>query len=149
MSRRRCGCGSRLGRAQTYASARALVVITLVMVVVLLVASPDFMEPYDSLGGQFVLLVAGGLFAGAVWSLVVMSRPVPVPRVLAGIEEVRRRRLDRSAGLMLLLVMVARRLSGRGRSVAGGARRDDAGATAGRRDARPAPASDDGAPDPP
>lgn len=75
-------------RAQTYASARSLVVITLVMVVVLLVASPDFMEPYDSLGGQLVLLVAGGLFVGAVWSLMVMSRPVPVPRVLAGIEEV-------------------------------------------------------------
>lgn len=75
-------------RAQTYASARALVVITLVMVVVLLVASPDFMEPYDSLAGQLVLLVVGGLFAGAVWSLMVMSRPVPVPRVLAGIEEV-------------------------------------------------------------
>lgn len=75
-------------RAQTYASARALVVITLVMVVVLLVASPDFMEPYDSLTGQLVLLMAGGLFAGAVWSLMVMSRPVPVPRVLAGIEEV-------------------------------------------------------------
>ena len=75
-------------RAQTYASARSLVVITLVMVVVLLVASPDFMEPYDSLGGQLVLLVAGGLFVGAVWSLMVTSRPVPVPRVLAGIEEV-------------------------------------------------------------
>ena len=57
-------------------------------VVVLLVASPEFMDPYDSLGGQLVLLVAGALFVGAVWSLMVMSRPVPVPRVLAGIEEV-------------------------------------------------------------
>lgn len=75
-------------RARTYASARALVVITLVMVVVLMLMSPEFMEPYDSLTGQLVLLAIGGLFAGAVWALMVMSRPVAVPRVLAGIEEV-------------------------------------------------------------
>lgn len=74
-------------RAQTYASSRALVVITLAMVVVLMVMSPEFMEPYDDVVGQVVLLVVGGLFAGAVWSLMVMSRPVVVPRVLAGIEE--------------------------------------------------------------
>lgn len=74
-------------RARTYASARALVVITLVMVVALMLGSPQFMDPYDSLTGQLVLLVVGVLFAGAVWALMVMSRPVPVPRVLAGIEE--------------------------------------------------------------
>lgn len=74
-------------RARTYASARALVVITLVMVVVLMLMSPEFMEPYDSVTGQLVLLLVGGLFAGAVWALMVMSRPIPVPRVLAGIED--------------------------------------------------------------
>ena len=75
------------GRARTYASARAMVVITLIMVVVLMLFSPAFMDPYDSMTGQLVLLIAGGLFAGAVWALIQMSRPVPVPRVLAGIEE--------------------------------------------------------------
>lgn len=75
------------GRARTYASARAMVLATLLMVVVLMVFSPEFMKPYDSLGGQLVLLIAGALFAGAVWALIQMSRPVPVPRVLAGIED--------------------------------------------------------------
>ena len=76
------------GRARTYASARAMVVVTLLMVVVLMVFSPAFMKPYDSWPGQIVLLVAGGLFVGAVWALIQMSRPVLVPRVLAGIEDV-------------------------------------------------------------
>lgn len=76
------------GRARTYASARAMVGLTLLMVVVLMAFSPSFMEPYDSAVGQLVLLAAGGLFAGAVWALIQMSRPVPVPRVLAGIEQV-------------------------------------------------------------
>jgi len=57
------------------------------MVVALMLGSPQFMDPYDSLTGQLVLLVVGVLFAGAVWALMVMSRPVPVPRVLAGVEE--------------------------------------------------------------
>jgi len=76
------------GRARTYASARAMVGLTLLMVVMLMSFSPEFMEPYDSFTGQVVLLIAGGLFAGAVWALIQMSRPVPVPRVLAGIEDV-------------------------------------------------------------
>lgn len=73
-------------RAKTYASARAMVVITAAMVVVLAVGSPEFMEPYDSAGGQLVLAIAGALFAGAVWGLIQLSRPVPEPRVLAGVE---------------------------------------------------------------
>lgn len=76
------------GRARTYASARAMVALTLLMVVVLMLFSPEFMDPYDSWGGQLVLLIAGGLFSGATWALIQMSRPVPLPRVLAGIEDV-------------------------------------------------------------
>ena len=75
------------GRARTYASARAMVVITMLMVVVLMLFSPDFMEPYDSVGGQLVMAIAGALFAGAVWALIQMSRPESQPRVLAGVEE--------------------------------------------------------------
>lgn len=73
-------------RAQTYASARALVVITLFMAVVLMFTSPQFMDPFDSVVGQVVMLIIGALFSGAVWALMLMSRPVPVPRMLAGIE---------------------------------------------------------------
>jgi Flp pilus assembly protein TadB len=74
------------GRARTYASSRALVVITFGLAVVLLVFSPTFMSPYDSVTGQIVLMAIGALFAGALWSLVQLGRPVTPPRLLAGIE---------------------------------------------------------------
>ena len=75
------------GRARTYASSRALVVITLGLAAGLIVFSPEFMEPYDTVAGQLVLLVIGALFAGALWGLVVLGRPAVPPRLLAGIGE--------------------------------------------------------------
>ncbi|MCU1395313.1 MAG: putative integral rane protein [Ilumatobacteraceae bacterium] len=75
------------GRARTYASSRALVVITLGLAVLLLLFSPRFMSPYDSVTGQQVMLGIGALFAGALWGLVRMSRPAPAPRLLATIED--------------------------------------------------------------
>jgi hypothetical protein len=78
------------GRARTYASSRALVLITFAMAVGLLVFSPKFMEPYDSGGGQLVLVIIGALFAGALWGLVVLGRPVTPARLLAGIGTERR-----------------------------------------------------------
>ena len=75
------------GRARTYASSRALVIITLGLAVGLIVFSPKFMEPFDQFGGQLVLLVIGALFVGALWGLIVLSRPASPPRLLAGVEE--------------------------------------------------------------
>jgi Flp pilus assembly protein TadB len=75
------------GRARTYASSRALVVITFGLAVVLMVFSPKFMAPYDTATGQVVLIVIGGLFAAALAALASMSRPVRPPRLLAGIED--------------------------------------------------------------
>jgi Flp pilus assembly protein TadB len=74
------------GRARTYASAQALVAITLGLVVVLLTFSPSVLEPYDTAAGQVVLGVVGGLFVGALWTLVQLGRPALTPRLLAGIE---------------------------------------------------------------
>lgn len=74
------------GRARTYASARWIVGLTLVMAVGLMLFSPQFMDPYDSALGQLVLGVVGSLFVGAVAGLVTLSRPAPLPRVLAGVE---------------------------------------------------------------
>ena len=71
------------GRARTYASSRALVVITFGLAVGLLLFSPTFMSPYDTFGGQVVLTLIGGLFAGALMGLVAMSRPVQPPRLFA------------------------------------------------------------------
>jgi hypothetical protein len=75
------------GRARTYASARALVIITFGLAVALLVFSPSFMRPYGTATGQVVLIVIGALFAGALWSLVLLGRPAAQPRLLAGIED--------------------------------------------------------------
>lgn len=77
------------GRARTYASSRALVAITFGLAVILLVFSPTFMSPYDSATGQIVLMAIGALFAGALWALVQLGRPVAPPRLLAGIEDER------------------------------------------------------------
>lgn len=74
------------GRARTYASSRALVAISFGLAVLLMLFSPKFMEPYDSFTGQLVLVIIGGLFAGALWGLVVLGRPAASPRLLAGIE---------------------------------------------------------------
>jgi tight adherence protein B len=75
------------GRARTYASSRALVVITFGLAVVLMVFSPKFMAPYDTATGQIVLIVIGGFFAAALAALASMSRPAKPPRLLAGIED--------------------------------------------------------------
>jgi tight adherence protein B len=81
------------GRARTYASSRALVTITFALAAVLIVFSPTFMSPYDSATGQIVLMVIGALFAGALWTLVQLGRPVAPPRLLAGIENEREAQL--------------------------------------------------------
>jgi Flp pilus assembly protein TadB len=74
------------GRARTYASARALVLITFGFAIVLMLFSPTYMEPYDSMAGQFVLMMIAALFAGALWGLVQLGRPSEAPRILAGVE---------------------------------------------------------------
>lgn len=75
------------GRARTYASSRALVVITFGLAVCLLVFSPKFMAPYDTFTGQIVMMFIGVLFAGALWSLVLLGQPASPPRLLIGIED--------------------------------------------------------------
>jgi Flp pilus assembly protein TadB len=74
------------GRARTYAQSQALVAITLLLVIVLLVFSPEFLEPYDTFGGQLVLAIIGALFAAALLGLVQLGRPADTPRLLGGIE---------------------------------------------------------------
>jgi len=75
------------GRARTYASSRSLVVITLALAIGLILFSPTFMEPFDDVTGQLVLAFIGLLFAGALWGLVQLGRPVEAPRLLAGVED--------------------------------------------------------------
>lgn len=74
-------------RARTYASSKALVVITFALAVCLLLFSRSFMAPYNTATGQSVLMAIGALFAGAMWTLVSMGEPAVAPRLLAGIED--------------------------------------------------------------
>lgn len=75
------------GRARTYASARWIVGLTMLMAAGLVLFSPEFMTPYDDLVGQIVLGLVGALFVGAVAGLITLSRPERLPRVLAGVEQ--------------------------------------------------------------
>lgn len=74
------------GRARTYASSKWIVVITFGLAGGLVLLAPQFLDPYDSFGGQVVLGMIGALFAGAVWSLIALSKPEQQPRLLAGVE---------------------------------------------------------------
>jgi tight adherence protein B len=74
------------GRARTYASSKWIVIITFALAGGLILFTPQFLEPYDSFGGQIVLAMIGALFAGAVWSLISLSKPESQPRLLAGVE---------------------------------------------------------------
>jgi tight adherence protein B len=69
------------GRARTYATARAMVVITAVLAAVLMATSSAFLKPYSTVTGQFVLLFVGALFGLSLWTLVRFSRPAVPPRL--------------------------------------------------------------------
>lgn len=78
------------GRARTYSSSRALVLITLGLSLLLLFIAPDFMAPFSTVTGQVVLSMVGGLFGAALWGLMVLGRPAENPRLLAGVAEAAR-----------------------------------------------------------
>lgn len=75
------------GRARTYASVRWIVALTFGMAVGLILFSPDFLAPYDGFTGQVMFGLVGALFVGAVATLIQLSKPVPEPRLLAGVED--------------------------------------------------------------
>lgn len=62
------------GRASVRTGIRVTVIVTLGMAVGLVVLNRPYMTPYDSLTGQVVLAVVGGLFAAGFVSLTVISR---------------------------------------------------------------------------
>jgi len=72
-------------RARTYSSSRVLVAMTFIMSVSLMIFAPEFMAPYSEPVGQIVLMLIGVLFAGALFALVSLSKPVKSPRLLAGV----------------------------------------------------------------
>ena len=61
-------------RAKARASARFITLFSLAMVGLLLVFSRGYLEPFGTAFGQLVLLLVGGVFAGAFWWMQAMQR---------------------------------------------------------------------------
>lgn len=79
------------GRARTRTTVRLIVGTTLVLVVGMVVFNRGYLAPYDSLLGQGVLLVVGGLFAVSFWWLDRMARQDDGPeRVLTNLSAIHR-----------------------------------------------------------
>jgi len=72
--------------ATTRTSVRVIIAITLVMAVAMVAFNRDFLEPYDSAGGQLILAVVGAMFGAGYWWLAKLSRIPEPPRVLASPE---------------------------------------------------------------
>ena len=72
------------GRARTHTSVRVIVGTTLVFAAGLTVLNRPYLQPYDSPGGQLVLLSAGGLFGIAFAWLAGIGRVTEPGRVLTG-----------------------------------------------------------------
>jgi tight adherence protein B len=70
------------GRARTRTSVKVIVAITLGLALFLAVLNHGYLAPYASPLGQLVLLLVGGLFAGAFAWLAKMSRPAEPARFL-------------------------------------------------------------------
>jgi tight adherence protein B len=79
------------GRARTRTTVRLIVGTTLALVVGMVVFNRAYLAPYDSLLGQGVLLIVGGLFAVSFWWLDRMARLHDTPeRVLTNLSAMHR-----------------------------------------------------------
>ncbi|MBV2366924.1 type II secretion system F family protein [Streptomonospora nanhaiensis] len=70
-------------RARVRTSTRIIIGVTLGMAALLLLFSPDYLAPFDSLLGQVVLAGIGAVWGTALVWMVRMARPKQGPRVLA------------------------------------------------------------------
>jgi Flp pilus assembly protein TadB len=70
-------------RARVRTSTRIIIGVTLGMAALLLLFSPDYLAPFDTLLGQIVLAVIGAIWGTALVWMVRMARPKQGPRVLA------------------------------------------------------------------
>jgi Flp pilus assembly protein TadB len=66
----------------TRTSVRVIIAITVVMAVVMVALNRDFLQPYDTGGGQLILAVVGAMFGIGFWWLAKLSRIPDAPRVL-------------------------------------------------------------------
>ena len=69
-------------RAKATTDARLIIMVTLAMAVGLVVFNRGYLHPYDTVTGQVVLAIIGGLFAIGFRWLHALAQHKPVPRVL-------------------------------------------------------------------
>lgn len=75
------------GRSRTRTAVRVITATTVVFALALVVLNRGYLDPYDSLVGQLVLVVVGACFAGAFWWLAAMARVGTPERFLAKADE--------------------------------------------------------------
>ncbi|MEV8504489.1 type II secretion system F family protein [Actinoplanes sp. NPDC051475] len=80
------------GRARVRTAVRVIVTVTMAMAAGLAYLNRDYLTPYDSMLGQLMLLVVGGVFAGSFAWLRRMSAIESAPRVLSGLDVLTMRR---------------------------------------------------------
>lgn len=73
-------------RARTYVTTRLIIGVTVALATWLVLVRRDYLEPFDSLGGQVMLVVIGGVFAISGVLMQRMARPDEPARLLAGVE---------------------------------------------------------------
>jgi tight adherence protein B len=71
------------GRARSRTSVRVIIGVTSALTLALLLLNRGYLSPYDSAGGQLMLLLVGGLFAAAFGWLAQMTKPRPPARLLS------------------------------------------------------------------
>lgn len=74
-------------RARTYVTTRLIVGITLGIAIWLIGFRRDYLAPFDSAGGQVMLLLIGAIFGGAAMAMNRMAEPSEVARLLSGEDE--------------------------------------------------------------
>jgi len=71
-------------RARTYVTTRLIIGVTIAIATWLVLVRRDYLEPFDSVGGQAMLLVIGAVFAVSGVLMQRMARPDEPARLLAG-----------------------------------------------------------------
>ena len=69
-------------RARTYRTAQLIAGIVAFFVGALALTNREYLEPFATATGQFVLAATAGVVGVAVWAMVMLSRPVRSPRLL-------------------------------------------------------------------
>lgn len=70
-------------RARTYVTTRLIVGVTIAMAAWLVLVRREYLAPFDTIGGQAMLVVIGGVFAGSGVLMARMARADEPARLLA------------------------------------------------------------------